>query len=292
MTLQLKLCSTIEQVSGQNDSRTTNHRMSRIITKLFARVVKAEGNEMTPFSNRDFELGRVLKTVEETLIKCNQLSPQKDSVANSSLNGELDSYSADCMSPCRDLINTFVHQLLQAKSNQGKILELRHSLENAKLGQTSLLGKLFTLCCVKTGLSPIFGPANRSSRNSETKTYDSDYLSELIFSVGGAEDDQDRVDAMNDLREYLDAHKDIDIESHLSSVSVPFRKYILEQLRSAFRPLLTPSERSLMSGVESTASAVHSSSRSVMSEWSKGNMAMSEKLRYLKNKINGKSHHI
>jgi hypothetical protein len=114
----------------------------------------------------------------------------------------------------------------------------------------------------------------------------------LIFSVGGAEDDQDRVDAMNDLREYLDAHKDIDIESHLSSVSVPFRKYILEQLRSAFRPLLTPSERSLMSGVESTASAVHSSSRSVMSEWSKGNMAMSEKLRYLKNKINGKSHHI
>ena len=57
---------------------------------------------------------------------------------------------------------------------------------------------------------------------------------------------------MGDLREYDEAHKDIDIESHLSGVSGPFRKNILEQLRSPFKPLISPSERSLVSGIDSS----------------------------------------
>ena len=287
MSLQLKLCSSIEQIAGQNDIKTTNHRMSRIVTKLFARVIKAEESEMNPFSGREFDLSGVLMAVEETIIKCDQLAPPKDSVAQSSGMSDLDSYNGDCMASCRDLVNTFVLHLLQAKNNQGKILELRNTLENAGLSPTSLTGKSFTSCSVKIGISPIYGPANRPT----AKTYDIDYLSELIFAVGGAEDDDERVYAMGDLREYLEAHEDIDIESHLSGVSVPFRKYILSQLKSPFRPLITPSERSLLSGVNSSAS-VQPSSRSVMTEWSQANMSMSEKLRYLKNKINGEFQHV
>ena len=288
MSLQLKLCSSIEQIAGQNDIKTTNHRMSRIVTKLFARVIKAEESEMNPFSGREFDLSGVLMAVEETIIKCNQLAPPKDSVAQSSGMSDLDSYNGDRMASCRDLVNTFVHHLLQAKNNQGKILELRNTLENAGLSLTSLTGKLFTSYSIKIGISPIYGPANRPT----TKTYDIDYLSELIFAVGGAEDDDERIYAMGDLREYLEAHEDIDIESHLSGVSVPFRKYILSQLKSPFRPLITPSERSLLSGVNSLASVVQPSSRSVMTEWSQANMSMSEKLRYLKNKINGEFQHV
>jgi hypothetical protein len=89
---------------------------------------------------------------------------------------------------------------------------------------------------------------------------------------------------MDDVREYVDAHKDIDIQSHLSGVSGHFRKYILDQLRSPFRPLLRKSERSLFSGVESIAKG--SSTRSVISDWSESNMSMSNKLKILKSKIN------
>ena len=240
---------------------------------------------MAPFSGKDFNLKSVLTTIEETITKCNELSPHTASVGGSSGITDLDSYSSDRMTPCRDVINTFVHHLLTAKNNQGRVVELRKTLESSGLTQASLTGRLFTASCTKIGISPIFGPTNATSTLSLKQNYDVDYLSELIFAVGDAGDDSVRVDSMEDLREYLEAHKEIDIQSHLSGVSGPFRKYILKQLKSPFRPLLRPSERSLFSGVDSVP-GIQSSGRSVVSEWSEGNMSMSQKLRYLKSKIN------
>lgn len=269
----------------QNDTKTTSHRMSRIVTKLLARVVKAEENEIVPFSMKESHWGHLFATIEEVLAKCNSLSPQPPSVADSTKMSDLDSYSGDHMSPCRDEVNTFVHHVLTAKSKQGKLMELRNTLEKSGIGEASFTGKMFSASCKSIGISPLFGPTSRISyQTPTTKTYDDDYLAELIFAVGGAEDDDDRVDAMDDLREYVDAHKDIDIQSHLSGVSAHFRKYILDQLKSPFRPLLRKSERSLFSGVDSIAKG--SSSRSVISDWSASNMSMSNKLRILKSKIN------
>jgi len=284
ISLQMKLCSSIDENAGQNENKTTNHRMSRIVTKLFSRVLKAEENEIASFSRRGFNLESVLKTIEETLIKCDALSPPRtSSVAEASAVSDLDldSYSADKMAACRDLVNTFVMHLLKAKSDQGKIVELRKTLENAGLSKDSRTGKLFIASCTTIAISPIFGPSNPEK---SPTNYDVDYLSELIYAVGGAEDDDDRVDSMSDLRDYLEAHKEIDIESHISGVSAPFRKYILEQLHSPFRPLMRRSSRSVLSGLVSTPG--ESSSRSVVTDWSEGNMSMTDKLRYLKSKIN------
>jgi hypothetical protein len=247
ISLQLKLCSSAELTFDQNDTKTTSHRMSRIVTKLLARVLKAEMNEIVPFSMKEAHWTNLLGAIEEVLKKCNSLSLQP-SGADSSRISDLDSYNGDHMAPCKDAASTFVHHVLTTKNKQGKLMELRNILEKAGCGESSYTGKMFSASCKTIGISPLFGPSGIPQHYPIAKTYDDDYLSELIFAVGGAEDDNDRVDAMDDLREYVDAHKDIDIQSHLSGVSGHFRKYILDQLRSPFRPLLRKSERSLFSG--------------------------------------------
>jgi hypothetical protein len=250
--------------------------MSRIISKLFSRVIKAEESEISPFSRNDFDLSSVLKLIEHSLSKCKDIND-----AGSGVFHELPSFDTSNMAPLITLIDTFVHQMLRAKYQQGKLNDFLNTLDISGLGRGSLTGKILDDGCQKLGIGPIYDPQTRPN----TKSYDVDYLSELIFTIGGAQDGQERFDAMTDLRDYLDAHKDIDIETHLSGVSSPFRKYILDQLKSPFRPLLTPSESSFLSGIESSGSGVHTSSHSLISDWSQGNMTMSQKLRYLKNKI-------
>jgi hypothetical protein len=265
-----------------SDSKSTGQRMSRIISKLFSRVIKAEETEISPFSRQDFDLSSVLKVVENSLLKCIEVCSVDDSIGSSTAFIDWDSYHSSHMSPCIASIDTLVHHVLHAKNNQGQLNELSNLLTVSGLGENSFTAKILNESCLKIGIPPL----NSRQTTSVDKLYDVNYLSELIFTVGGAQDGQERLHAMDDLREYLDAHKDIDIEAHLSGVSSPFRKYILDQLKSPFRPLLTPSERSLFSGIESSSSAAQLSSHSVLSDWSQSNMSMSQKLRHLKNKIN------
>jgi hypothetical protein len=277
ISLQVKLCTNIGKDLRSSDSKSTGQRMSGIISKLFARVIKAEETEISPFSRQDFDMPNVLKVIENSLAKCIEVCS-----GSSSAFINWTSYNSSYMSPCIALIDTLVHHVLDAKNNQGKLNDLSKALADSGLGENSLTSKFFNDACLKIGISPL----HSNQITSNTKLYDVDYLSELIFTVGGAQDGQERLNAMADLREYLDAHKDIDIEAHLSGVSSPFRRYILDQLKSPFRPLLTPSERSLFSGIESSSSAAQLSSQSILSEWSQSNMSMSQKLRHLKNKIN------
>lgn len=124
-SLQLKLCSSAELTFDQNDTKTTSHRMSRIVTKLLARVLKAEMNEIVPFSMKEAHWTNLLGAIEEVLKKCNSLSLQP-SGADSSRISDLDSYNGDHMAPCKDAASTFVHHVLTTKNKQGKLMELRN----------------------------------------------------------------------------------------------------------------------------------------------------------------------
>ena len=125
ISLQLKLCSSAELTFDQNDTKTTSHRMSRIVTKLLARVLKAEMNEIVPFSMKEAHWTNLLGAIEEVLKKCNSLSLQP-SGADSSRISDLDSYNGDHMAPCKDAASTFVHHILRTKNKQGKLMELRN----------------------------------------------------------------------------------------------------------------------------------------------------------------------
>mmetsp|Transcript_363 Transcript_363/g.549 ORF Transcript_363/g.549 Transcript_363/m.549 type:complete len:1476 (+) Transcript_363:109-4536(+) len=293
LSLQLQFClGAIEQNVPSSDVSNAHHRMSRIITKLFGRVLKAEANEPTSFSSNNFDLEAVLGSLETVLSK-SQMPGSSYSVALSDTSDitDLDSMSGDKMAPCRNMCNTFMIDLLKAKQSQNNASEVKIALRKLGYLKETHSGRLFITCCNELGLDSLVSPEKghtsptQSFPNPNDGNYDADQLSELIFAVGGAEEDEDRIDALEDLRAFVDAHPGINLESHLSGLSAPFRKFILEQMKSPFRPPLRESSRSLLSGYSSSVQdrSVTVSANTVSNQ---ENMTMSEKLRYLKHKIN------
>jgi hypothetical protein len=287
ISLQLRLCSSIDHDNFSQEQITNTQRMSRIITKLFSRVIKAEESEMAPFSSRQTNVEAILVGVEKFLKECNSISGSvAHSTDGSTLTDPASLRDADKLAPCHDMIHTLVLQLIKAKNSQDSMQELKHELGNNGLHHSTFTGRLVDSCCSELGLTPIYDVESIPSK-SESKSYDPDYLSELIYAVGRAGDDDDRVASMDDLRDYLDAHQEIDVESHLSGVSASFRKYILDQLRSPVRVIASAGSHSVQS-MGTLFSSRNVSNRSAGSDFSESNsqMSMSEKLRYLKSKIN------
>jgi len=295
LSLQLQFClGAMQQNVPSSDVSNAHHRMSRIITKLFGRVLKAETSEPTSFSSNTFDLESVLGTLETVLSKSQMPGSSHSVLSDASSISELDSMGGDKMAPCRNICNTFMIELLKAKQTQNNASEIKIALRKLGYLRETHSGRLFISCCNELGLDSLISPqkgppsAAQNFLNPNDGSYDADQLSELIFAVGGAEEDEDRIDALEDLRAFVDAHPGIDLESHLSGLSVPFRKFILEQMKSPFRPPLRESSRSLLSGYSSSAPersdrpAVVSTNTASNQE----NMTMSEKLRYLKHKIN------
>jgi hypothetical protein len=277
-----------------SDMSNIHHRMSRIITKLFNRVLKAEGNETVSFDGDTFDMEGVLRSLD-TAISKSQPHSSAHSVAMSEGSDltDLDSMAGDKMAPCRNMCNILMIELLKAKHAQNKAAEVKIALRAIGHIRETHAGRLFISCCNELGLESLLSPAKGRSTPSQNfpasagDKYDADQLSELIFAVGGAEEDDDRVNALEDLRSFVDAHPGINLESHLSGLSVPFRKYILEQMKSPFRPAMRQSSRSLLSGYTSVPSrAASTRSFPAVPETNQANMTMSEKLRYLKSKIN------
>ncbi len=288
MSLQLQFCiGAREQNVPASDLSNAYHRMSRIITKLFSRVLKAETNEINPFE-RGFDLDAVMRTLENVLSQSQTPGTAHSVRSDTSDLTDLDSLAGDKMAPCRSMCNTFMMDLLKAKNAQNKTADLKVSLRKHGYITETYAGKLFVSCCNELGLESLVSPLKAdSSPKTPSVSYDSDQLSELIFAVGDAEEDEDRVNAIDDLRDFMDGNPGIDLESHLSGLSEPFRKYIMEQMRSPFRPSLRQSERSLLSGFSSVRyPGSESSPNNAGSEANGEQMSMSEKLRYLKSKIN------
>lgn len=286
----------MEQNVSPSDLTNAHHRMSRIITKLFSRVLKAEGNESNPFSSEDFDLEAVFGTLETVLSKSQPSGSFSVSIFSETSDiTDLDSMAGDKMAPCRNMGNTFMMEVLKAKHAQNRATDVKFAIRKIGNLRETCTGRLFTSCCSELGLDALVSPQKESpNKDTSSQDYDADHLSELIFAVGNAEEDEDRVDALEDLREFMDQHPDIDLESHLSGLSDSFRKFIIQQMKSPFRRPMRLSSRSLLSGLSSAPGTVKSasirtastSSTSNTSESNRETMSMSEKLRYLKSKIN------
>ena len=279
MSLQLQFCTgAMEQNISVSDSNNFHHRVSRIITKLFNRVLKIEINEINSFNGDGFDCENILFSMDNILSKSQIHSSGQSVLSDTSDLTDLDSMQADKMAPSRNMCNNFMIELLKAKHAQNNLSELKINLRKIGHIRETFVGRLFTSCCNELGYDEILSPQ---------KTYDADQLSELIFAVGGAEEDGDREKALKDLRSFVDAYPGINLESHLSGLSVPFRKYILEQIKSPRKQPPHQSSRSLLSNYSSMSVPEKAPSFRKMNSESNGeNMSMSEKLRYLKSKIN------
>ena len=103
MTLQLQLC--LHKADGTDAA--LNNRLSRIVTKLFGRVIKAEEGGEDPFFNPNVDVEALLCSIEDLLVACNDADNKSHTSADRSL------------SECKNMGKSLVSALLKSKKNSG-----------------------------------------------------------------------------------------------------------------------------------------------------------------------------
>lgn len=207
MSLQLQFCSGAIYEVG-------NQRLARVIAKLFARVIKAEEATSYPFSDVDLE--SILCSLDDTLVACN-------------VKTEID------MSPCTDLARSLLTAVLKAQDIKKLVVvmsDLGMDVEESRLGillsSIENPDKISRKGDVPRGDDKV---PNIKSSASEGDTSVGE-LTKLVSNISLSVGDKERRDAIENLRYFVKAHPEIDINVHLAKVSFHFRSHILEQLET------------------------------------------------------------
>jgi hypothetical protein len=199
LTLQL-------QLSVSTDPSTDpvfNSRLARVVTKLFARVVKAEESSVAPFSSVSLDTEAVLCCLEDTMKTCDET----DETAT----------SEEAVAATRNLARALVVAMLKARGGPDSIRVEMNEVGISPLG--SSLGNLVTSCTA----SMTFPEAAVSGTMSQD-------VASLVSALGSAQQGSEREEAIQALRRFKEAHGDDELNAHLQEVSGAFRAFVLEQL--------------------------------------------------------------
>jgi hypothetical protein len=190
------------------DESMFNSRLSRVVTKLFSRVIKAEEGDAKPFELDHFDTESIICSLEDSLVACSQ--------------AEQGGETADAAAVSRNLATVLVNAMLKAR---GESFSLRGELDELGIDSTSSdLGKLVVSCATELGLysgSPR-GPPRGGVSNRD--------VSALVSAVGSAPQGAEREKAISALKRYTEIYGDVDLIEHLEQVSATFREFILVQL--------------------------------------------------------------
>lgn len=186
-----------------------NSRLSRVVTKLFTRVIKAEEGGLQPFSSISIDTEAVLCSLEDSLAACSRA----ESLGKSS----------DAVSAYRHLSKNLVSAILKAR---GESASIRSKIDDLGIDYAnSPLGQLVASCADELGLVSSDTPPPAASGAAPSKD-----VSSLVSAVGSAATAAERDAAIADLRAHKEAHGEEELNNHLVEVSAAFRAYILEQL--------------------------------------------------------------
>ena len=215
--------------------------MSRIITKLFNRLVKEEEEEAEPLSTDRIDLEATFCSLEDMLIGCYNLK------GNANQTEELD----ERMNPCISMARTLMLALVKARNTMDKLQEIESILTGLRLNSSfSRCGKLYTLCCNELDIhshprvitiGAVASPKSVSPMDTNTITsegvksmaMEDKIFSQLLLAVGSAVGESDTTLTLNNLRSYVDSHPETDFEPYLTSLSRTFRSYILANRQSS-----------------------------------------------------------
>jgi hypothetical protein len=191
-----------------SDDHVFNSRLSRVVTKLFARVVKAEESSQQPFSSSSVDIEAVICFLEDALVACGEVHAAK--------------ISEDAILATKDLAKVLVTAILKAR---GETESFRNQMNELEIdSESSSLGRLLSACALELGFS---NDADKSIRSASID------VAALVSAVGEAPLGPERDVAVAALRQYKDEHGDEELNNHLKDVSAAFRGFILEQLSGA-----------------------------------------------------------
>ncbi|KAL3938720.1 MAG: hypothetical protein SGARI_001631 [Bacillariaceae sp.] len=209
-----------EQISlnaTAGDDPQFNSRLSRVVTKLMTRIIKAEesvkigDNVPAPFDSSSMDM--------ETIICC------LDDSLTASYRAENDD-NIEGATAVREMAKLVLVSILKARGESSTFCQMMTDI--GIVPESSELGKLVSSCCADLGISSFAGSIAPAPEAPD--------IASLVSAVGSATDASDRDHAVTALKEYKSLHGDTELNRHLENVSGTFRDFLVEQLAEKPEP--------------------------------------------------------
>jgi hypothetical protein len=225
MTLQQQLSRETPETA---EDEAFNSRLSRVVSKLFTRVIKAEEGTSDPFSEVQFDLEAIVCFMEDLLVASEEMT--SDSAA-----GPVESVDA-----CRDMVNTLVQATVTAHGGTEYIQKHLDALgldrHSSPLGR--IIDKFEVPPASLDGSQNVdYGVPVKTSQTTEPAASDSAPLNipsrdvaALVSALVSAPQGPARETALESLRSHKALYGDEELNAHLQQVSSPFRAFINDQL--------------------------------------------------------------
>lgn len=225
----------LSETAGMSDEADTlNSRLSRVISKLFARVIKAEEAMPEPYSADTVDLEALICSIEDTLVA-------RRAHAGASFNPSNDALWEMSRALTESIVNTF---------GSAAIIHMAHDL-HLELNTSHFMG-LVQLCdgTEEDNSMLVPSPSHGSSHSNPSTppavvapvtptvgtgstTGAGRDVASLVSALASAPQGPGRDQALEALRAYTSSHGEAELADHLRDVSSPFRAFIEQQLRGA-----------------------------------------------------------
>jgi hypothetical protein len=219
MTLQQQL--SLE--SFDEETTAFNSRLSRVVAKLFARVVKAEEGGSNPFSPEVLDTEALLCAMEDLLVACQQA----EHIASPEILESIDT--------CKDMVRMLVLSIIKAHGDASFVRTLLDDLGVDP--HSSALGVLISACEEEAveSESDVWSDAREDPLPVEAAIAlpterPSNDVATLVSDLGSAPQGPVRAAALDALRDHIATHGKEELNAHLAQVSSPFRSFIEGEL--------------------------------------------------------------
>ena len=214
MSLQQQLL--LQETETPNEA-AFNRRISRIVTKLFGKVIKAEQGEVDPFSSATVDMEALICAIENMLVAVYD-DPQASK-----------SQHDDTRLTCESMATV----LLQAMTSARGSSDIRELIAESSLDSSSHLSSLIDSVAPLSNMSSLPSFSLSPSSPSPSKQAVSKDVASLVSAVATARVGVERDHAAVNLRRHREQHGDEDLNTHLSKVSSTFRSFVLQHLNEA-----------------------------------------------------------
>ena len=206
MMLQQQLM--LQETESPNDT-AFNRRVSRIVTKLFGKVIQAEQGEVDPFSSATIDMESLICALEDLLVAaCENLRAGT-------------AHFDEARSTCESMATTLLQAMIGARGSN----DIRNLMSDLEFDSSSHLLSMIDSVDPQQIMVSIPSLASSPSKQSVSKD-----VASLVSAVANANAGVDRDRAVDNLRRHREQNGDEELHAHLSEVSATFRTFVLQHL--------------------------------------------------------------
>ena len=212
MTLQHQLS---REAPESEEDEAFRSRLSRVVTKLFNRVIKSEEGTASPFSVSQVDLEALVCWMEDLLVACDEMAAEM---------GEATA------APCKDMVYSLVEAIVKAHGGTEYIQKQLDAL-GIDRHESALGAVIEPYESSQTPEEDTPSADANEAPNPETPTKGPlKDVASLVSALASAPAGPQRETALASLRSFRTMHGDAELNAHLEQVSSAFRAFIEEQL--------------------------------------------------------------